>query len=204
MTEENVQNQSEQEEQLETQEQPASERFKDDPTYKAMAQQLADLRRKEQERMEAEEKARKDAEIKELESRGQYEAAIKAREDELESLKNQHAAELQQRDLTAELLKAGFSNEMFMRGAVANYNQESGSILEYVQGLVGDESNAAFLSKSAPAREPLDPPPSVGSVGKKPNWDQVKVWEQSENREERIKARGILAEYRKEHGKYPY
>ena len=183
---------------------PTTDRFKDDPTYKAMASQLADLQREKQERVEAEEKARKEAEIKDLESKGEYEKAIKARDEEIERVKSQHAKDILERDLKNELLKTGFTNDKFVRGAIADYSADSdGDLASYVQALASDESNKPFLTSgdsrtvhAAPGRTPV----AGGSIG----WDQVKADLESPDRQTRIAARAKITAHREKTGEYPF
>jgi len=153
----------------------------------------------------SQEAAAKEKEIKDLESKGEYEAAIKARDDENERLKTQHASELQERDLVTELLKAGASNDVFNRGAIAAYNADDGTIAEYVANLAKDESNKAFFGgQSAEQRQGQGEAVKAAITGAQPDWDKVKRMEKSSVREERMQAREMLSKHRKETGSYPY
>ncbi len=118
-----------------------------------------------------------------------------------------HAAELQTRDIEAALLKANFRNETFVKGAVTGYNAETdGTIEEYVTALAADEVNAAFIVAPGKEGDPPPKPPGKNTVigAGKTNWEEVKAWENSDNREERIKAGKLISEYHNTHGEYPY
>jgi len=183
-----------------------AERFKDDPTYKAMAKQLAELQREREERRLAEAQAAKDAELKALEEKGQYEEALKKRQQEIEDLKAEHAREILQSSLKTELIRHKFDNDIFVAGAITAYKpDEHGSVSDYVKALAEDEANKRFLSPESDPVTGKKAPVKAAAMGDTVDWNQIKLWEHSEKREERIKARDALKRYRESHnGEYPY
>ncbi len=173
--------------------------------FQKITAELGALRNEKAERAAADEKATKDAELKKAAEEGRFEDALKQRDTELEKLKADYARDILNRDLQNEMLKAGFQNGMFISGAVAGYNTEMGSIVEYVDGLAKDEVNKAFLGHADTGRNPPPPPgkPAVNG-GKVPNWDEVKSWETGTDPEKKKQARELISAYRKEHDEYPY
>ncbi len=135
----------------------------------------------------------------------EMEAKYKAKDEAKDA---SHAAELQRRDIQAALLQSNFRNKKFISGSVADYNAEKdGTVDEYVAALAADEANAAFIIAPGAAGGKLPPkPPGKNNVdgATMENWEEVKSWENSGNREERLKAGKLLGEYHQKHGKYPY
>ena len=176
------------------------------PLFSKLTSELAELRRADAERKAAEEQAKKEAELKKAEAEGRYQDALKQRESELEALRAAHSKELLDRDLTTEMLKAGFGNEIFLRGAVSAYDADKWTVSEYVASLAGDDANKAFLASSGGAgRASLPEPgkPPVNGSKQHISAEQLKAMEASSSLEERQKAREDLRAYRLEHGKYP-
>ena len=175
------------------------------PLFVKLAEQVATLTKTETERTEAATKATKDAELKKAAEEGRFEDALKQRDADIDTLKADHASALQTRDLETALLKAGFFSDIFVRGAVAGYGTDSGTIEEYAAALAADEANKGFLAQSDPSRSPL-PAPGKAPVkgGAAPSWDEVKAWETGTDKEKKTEARTLIAAYRKEHGTYPY
>lgn len=99
-------------------------------------------------------------EKEELEKRGQYDTLTKQLQHELQALKETHARDIVQRDLTTALVKAGATNDHFINGCVAGYSEDQGDVATYVKGLVGDETNGVFFGQSMPTGQPA---PSHGA-----------------------------------------
>jgi hypothetical protein len=122
--------------------------FKDDPKYLAMAKQLATLQDAEKARIAADTQAATDAETKRLKDAGLFDEAQAGHKAELAKMESAHAAEILQRDIQANLFKAGFNNDFFIKGAIAAYDAETGSVDDYVTALAADEANKGFLATS--------------------------------------------------------
>lgn len=188
---------------------PAPEdRFKDDPKYKAMANQLSELQKEKEDRQSAQAQAAQEAEQKRLKDAGLFDEAAALHKKTVEDLESKHAAELQNRDITTELLKAGFSNSKFLRGSVVDYDPKNdGTIDEYVKALAADEANKEFLKGlGIPSRDPRDPPgktPNVQSVSSL-TGQQIRTLKNSDNPEERLKGHEALRKYVDTHeGAFP-
>lgn len=151
------------------------------------------------------EQAKVDAEQKRLKDAGLFDEAAKLHKDTIDALESKHTAELQNRDLTTELLKAGFTNEIFLKGSVLGYNAENnGSILEYVAALATDEANKAFLGSGVPVRDPKDPPTPAGTSGSSLGNAQLRALANSDKPEDRLKAATYLKDYVNAHkGQFP-
>lgn len=183
-------------------EETAEPSFKDDPKYLAMSKQLAEFQRKEAERVNAEAAAKKEAEIKELEAKGQYEAAIKAREAELEAVKKQHAQDILNRDIEAGLLKVGFNNELFIKGAIASYSPEEGDISAFIEKLDKDENNNPFKrgveGRTVHSSSGLSVP---GSTTNAPlRGQKLREYEKSPDKEKRLQAIAAKEDWWNKHG----
>ena len=189
-----------------TQEEITNAAAKDLPWVKKMAAELNELREQQAKAKQAEEQARKEAAIKEAEAKGQYEEALKLREAEIADLKSTHEKQLLERDLTTELAKAGFANEMFLKGAVSGYDPENGPIADYVKSLAEDESNKAFLTT---ARNPIPAPGTTpvsggnGSLTVAQIEELQKPLDQGGTLENRARAREYLKNYYEKHGNRP-
>ena len=175
---------------------------KNHPLFKKLTSQLAELQNAQNEKLEAEKKAAAEAEIKALEAKGEFEQALKIKTEEIERIKSEHAAQILERDLKTQLFKAGFTNDIFVNGAVMSYDKET-PMDEYVQALTENEANKPFLA--AQTREPLKPPgkPTVGGGASPLTASQVKELQASDSQEDRQKARNYLHNYFIEHGKMP-
>ena len=170
----------------------------------ARAKEGDELKKAEIDRVSAAEQAKKKDDLEKLKAKGEFEDVIKTLESQIEDVNKRHGYELQQRDIRNELLRAGFSNEQFILGSIVGYKPDGDyTISDYVDKLAKDTVNAAFLG-TVSIREPKDPPIGVGSMGSKPDWNQVKMWENSNDKNERSKARELIKEHRKVTGEYPY
>lgn len=180
--------------------QPTNRDIKESELFRKLASENAEMKRAQEEREEADKKAQSEAEIKAMEDKGQFEEALKLRDAEIERLKETHSKEILNRDLTTELLKAGFNNDTFLAGAVAGFDS-NGNIAEYVKSLVGNETNKPFLGGTKAA---LTPPgtPSVGGSASPMAASQIKEL-QNGSLDDRAKARDYLKKYYAQNGKMP-
>jgi len=175
---------------------------KSSPLFQKLASELAEIKRADAERLQLEQAAKKEAETKQLEAQGKYEEALKMREQEIENIKSQHQKEITQRDLKNELLTAGFTNQVFIKGAIAEY--EEGDISEYARQLASDESNKPFLG----AIKQVFTPPSGGNVNgvssvtikTADDYNRAKT---SADPNIRKQARDYGADYFNKHGRMP-
>jgi hypothetical protein len=176
--------------------QPSNAEIKNSDLFQKVAAEAGELRREKAERLTAEDATKKDAETKRLAEEGRFEEALKQKETEVETLKRQHEGQLRERDLGNELLKAGFNNDTFVRGAVNGYNPEGGTIADYVQALAADEGNKAFLSNGQ-GRQPHTPPgnPNVTNPGTPLNYESAKALSLSGTPEEKTRAREFLSKH---------
>jgi hypothetical protein len=106
--------------------------------------------------------------------------------------------------LKSELLAAGFDPRS-LKVLASEYDPEKFESIEaFAKASATDEANKLYLSTSQ-KRQTATPPGDTNVQGTEINWDEVKVWEQSEKPEERAKARDALRKYRSENkGEYPY
>ncbi|MHC5062112.1 MAG: hypothetical protein ACYTFK_13690 [Planctomycetota bacterium] len=126
--------------------------------------ELKQLREEMAKIKDKEKTAQAEAERKRLEEEGNYKAALAQQEAELKKVKEQFAQERLQGNLKTELLKAGVTNDMFVKGAMADYSGDLDGIAEYVTGLKSDESNAVFFGD---IKNPGIPPANGGNPASK-------------------------------------
>jgi hypothetical protein len=177
--------------------------FKNTPAYKAMAQQIAEMKQAQQAKEKAEADAKLAAEQKALESQGKYEEALALSKSELEKTKAQYEAQIRERDIQAEFLRAGVSNQLVIKGAIAGY--KDGDIGEYVRGLI--EENKDFLAPKAEDQRLKAPglvttSSSGGKVSIK-NAAEYQAYKNHENPEIRKQAREYARAYVNKHGVMP-
>lgn len=130
--------------------------IKNSPLFQKLAGQLAERDRADKERLDAENKAKSDAAQAKLIEEGRFEESLKSKEQEIESIRLQHAQEITSRDIKSELYKAGFNNDTFVNGAVLGYDAETGSVADYVAAIAANEANAPFATNAA--RSHVTPP----------------------------------------------
>jgi hypothetical protein len=181
-----------------------TERFEKGPKYEAMSRQLAELQREKASRVEAEKTAQREAEEKALRDAGKFDELAAKHAADMEEIKSGHAKEILSGNLTNELLKAGFSNDMFVNGAIQGYDAEThGDVAAYAATLAADEGNKAFLA--APTGRTVEPAPGMTPAGGgSANWDQVKIDTESTDRKTRIDARAKVTAHRQKTGEYPF
>ncbi len=177
--------------------------FKDDPKYQAMSKQLAEYQRAETERADADALAEREAAEKKLRDEGKFDELATNHASELAAMKSLHEKTLLEMSLKTELIKTGFSNDMFVNGAISAFSGANDEIAAYVETLKGDEANKAFLAGSD-NRTVHTPPSATPSGGGSPNWEQVKADLDSPDRQTRITARAKVTAHREQTGNYPF
>ena len=181
---------------------PAKDDFKGSPAYQAMSKQLADLQREKTARADAEKEAKRAAEDKALRDAGRFEELDAKYKKEIADREAAYARDILSRDLTNSLLRKGFENDLFVKGAIAGYNaEEHGDITAYTEALAADESNKGFLATAegrqvhnAPGKTPT--PTNYGEA----RGEKLKALAASEDPEQRKLARKIKADYFDKHG----
>ena len=160
------------------------------PLFQKLTEQLGQFQREAAERAAAEEKAAREHEMKKAEEEQRWQDALRMREQELEETKAKYEKDMRDRDLAFELSRAGFNNDVFIKGAMASYNPDAGSIGEYVQNLANDEANKVFLGNQ---QAPRANPPSTPSVtGGSFTTEQLRAMRDSDDPEVRAKRRAYL------------
>ena len=173
---------------------------KKDPLFKKVARELTELRTQIAAEKAEQTKAQEAAEMERLKEAGKYDEAIKMHADRLERMEAQHKADLQRRDLTTELVKAGAKNDVFLKGAIAAYDGET-EIAEYVQSLTSSDDHKPFFGSLEQSRQTQPAPKGVAPSGNADlTWQQVKAMEQSEDSKQRAKASDIILNHLKNNG----
>jgi hypothetical protein len=145
------------------------------PLFKKLTSELAAERKSSKEdraRLEALEKAENERQTKAAEKKGDYEKATQKRIDEaVNDARKQWEVEQSVNDKKAEaklqLVKSGFKNEKFLRGALADFDPEKHTAEDFVKAIAEDESNKPFLDtgKGTTGGKP-DPHPTPRSGSK--------------------------------------
>ena len=163
--------------------------------FKAVIKELSELKQANADRTAAEEQSKKDADVKKAEGELRYKDALELRQKEYDTLKAAHAKEIQHRDVTTELMKHGFTNDLFLKGAVAGFDPGKGSIEDFAKGVVEDDANKQFLP-STDERKALKPPGHTPATGSKQmSSEQIKAMQQSNKQEDRLAAVKYLEDY---------
>ncbi len=177
------------------------------PLFQKLASELKEMRAADEARRIEDDAAKQAAEIKKLESEGKYSDAIKARDAELETVKQSHTKQLLEMSLTSEMIKAGFINDNFIKGALTQYNDEQ-TISEYVEALTNDEGNKPFLA-AAIGRQRHDAPGAPKITGKTGALTVQEIREMQRqdadggSLEQREKVRAYLLKHYEQHGALP-
>lgn len=183
--------------------------WKDHKETKKLTSQLAAYQKTETERIAAEEEAKKAAALKKAEETGEYKDALKALQDELAQTKKQHASEMIKRDLASELRSAGFTSNLFVKGALVDFQEAAKSdpgvdVSTFVAQLLDDESNSQFLQAQLDGQSPrAKPPAKPPSSGGPTSWDKVKAETNSSDPTVRAKSRAQIEAHFKETGEWP-
>lgn len=133
------------------------------PLFLKVTEQLAALTAAEEKRKQDEAAAKTEAERKKLEGKAQYEEALANQEKEFKAKLAELEKGILEKDLTNELLRAGFKNSVFNDGAIHGYTAEKGTVSEYVKALSEAEENKIFLDTgkgAGPKRKDVGTPTS--------------------------------------------
>lgn len=193
MSEENKTEQQEQTQEQQEQQELSNNDVKSHPLFQKLTEQLSEFQRKEQERAAAEEKAAREAELKKAEEEGKWQDIVKMREQEIENLRASYAKDMLERDLKTELVRAGFSNDVFLKGAIGSYSGDPEGVTEYVEQLKADAGNAVFLNQAQQAANSTPAPPSTPTItGTKLSDAKIVAMEKSSDPAERAQARAHI------------
>ncbi len=173
------------------------------PLFKKLTDDLAERNKADADRKAADEAAQADAEQKRLKDEGKFEEAIKLEKDGREADARAHALELQVRDLELAITKTGFTNDTFIRGAVAGFDPDKGTIEDYAKHLAENEVNKAFLGEITDPGKPTPPGKPPGGKQGALNARQIKALKNSSDPAERRRGIKILEDYFDAHGQLP-
>lgn len=186
--------------------------WKSHPLTQKLTGEIAALRQAEAKRTAAQEAKEKAAELAKATESQDYKEALRLMQEANDKEIRAYKTEALKAQVEAKLLQKGAKvTEALVKVAMAEYDpKQHSSVDALADSLAANEAYAPFFAsqKQAPAPEPPRKL-SAGSGGPE-NWEQVKAWENSPKREDRIKAREILAKYRQERSKtnkdgiYPY
>lgn len=129
--------------------------------------EIKELRDRLSKRDEDEKAAKAKAEREALESKGQYDAVKAQLEKDLAESKAAHAREVTALRIEAELARAGLTNTLAIRGAVASYDGKT-EIAEYVAAV--QKENAALFAKPGIAGSGTPP---QGAASGAPREDDI-------------------------------
>jgi hypothetical protein len=124
------------------------------------------------ERLDAIEKSMADdkaaKEEADLLAKGEFEKINKKLKEDMERMSSNYSAELLRRDLSQAIMAEGATNPVFIRGAVAAFSGTAEEVTAYVDGLKGDDSNAAFFGQAQPTgqKPPVHGQPGARSTSK--------------------------------------
>ena len=144
------------------------------PLFKKLTQELSSERKinsEISERLAILEKAESEREAKKLETKKKYDEALEKRiEQAQKEAREKWEAEQSVKDKIAEarlqLVKAGFKNEKFVKGALADFDPSKTSAEEFAKSILDDESNKPFLDAGKGSGHTPDPHPTPRSGSK--------------------------------------
>ena len=176
-----------------------NKQVKSHPLFQQLAQQVAELTKKDDERIKADEQARVEKEARKLEEKQQYEQATQLKIDEavkkaVEESDARHAADLKRSEAKIELVRLGFANEKFLKGALTDFDPAQ-EAAEFAKSIFEDEANKPFLNAAGGTKpkppDPHDPP--IGSSGEI-SKEKLLAMRNSSDPEERKKSFEITRE----------
>lgn len=138
------------------------------PLFQKLTQELADERKASKtvmKRLEALEAADNERKTKALEAEKDYESAAQKRADKAvaDAKKEWEAtasADAAKAEAKLQLVKAGFKNERFLKGALADFDFENQTAEEFAKAIAEDDSNKQFLESASKAQKKPDPYPT--------------------------------------------
>ena len=143
--------------------------WKAHPLTKKVTQELAEERKATKamkERLDALEAAENERQTKTAERKEDYEKAMekrleKARKEEREKWDAEQSVKDKRAEAKLQLVKAGFKNERFLRGALEDFDPAKQTAEEFAKAMSEDETNKQFLeSQKTPPKNP-DPHPAA-------------------------------------------
>jgi hypothetical protein len=125
--------------------------IKKSPLFQKLAEENARLKAAEEKRKQDEAAAATEAERKKLEGKQRYEEALATQKSDYETRIAKLELQNTEKDLTNELLRAGFKNSVFNAGAIKGFDPKKSTVEEYVKALTEDEANKIFLDSAKAA-----------------------------------------------------
>lgn len=179
--------------------------WKAHPLTQKLTSELSQLRAAQAEIAEREKKAAREAEIKKATEKEQFSEAIKMYEKQIDEMQSQYKKDLLHRDLGFELAKAGFQNDKFIKGAIADFDSEKFETPSaYVEALLSDETNKPFLAnaQAVPGIPGAPGKPTVSGAGPMTR-DKIRAMQNSDDPKDRAAVRKYLTDYFEKHGVLP-
>lgn len=121
------------------------------------------------ERLGAFETAETERKTKQLESKKKYEEATQARIDQAldaarKEWEQQAITDQKISDAKLALVKAGFSNDAFIKGVLTDFDPSKDDAAKFAESVAADEGNKAFLKPASKKNDPHPPAPAPGGV----------------------------------------
>jgi hypothetical protein len=179
--------------------------WKAHPLTQKLTSELSQLKAAQAEIAEREKKQAREAEIKKATEKEQFSEAVKVYEKQIEEMESKYKKDLLHRDLGFKLALAGFQNDKFIKGAIADYDSDKfENPSAYVDALLSDESNKPFLAnaQAVPGVPGAPGKPSVSGSGPMTR-EKIKAMQKSDDPKERAAVRKYLTEYFEKHGALP-
>jgi len=167
--------------------------------------EISKLRQEKADRIEADTARTKATELKKLEDAQNYDEIKKLHASQLAEKDEKHSKEILDGKLGLELAKATFTNDKFVKGAIADYDAEQFKTpAAYVESLVADEANKMFLAGSEGLPQYKSPvkTPSGGGGGAL-SGDQIRALQTSDSGEDQMKAVAYLDDYFNKNNRFP-
>ena len=166
------------------------------PLFKKLTQELAEERKANKatlERLDALETAENRRATKAAEAKKDYQEALDKRIDQAKKdARKEWDAEQAIKDKRAaaklELVKAGFKNERFLKGALSDFDPGNQTAEEFAKSLMEDDSNKPFLDTGKGPGKPPDPHPTPRSGSKLLTPAEIQALRASSNPDDRTRA----------------
>jgi hypothetical protein len=166
-----------------------------------MHSELEQLRADKAQREKADADRKAEEERKALEAKGDFETALKLEQEKIAKLEDNYKKQLLERDVKNELLTVGINNDIFIKGAIASYTEETGSISDFAKKLAEENKH---LINGANSRNTMPEPPKPGAGnGGAMTIDEAKSQKNSSDPKVASAARAVIGEYYDKHGRMP-